>query len=45
MFKTNKISVIGAGFVGSAVTFSLTESGMASDIVLVDINEDKAMGD
>ncbi len=45
MFKTNKISVIGAGFVGSAVTFSLTESGMASDIVLVDINEDKAKGE
>lgn len=45
MFKTNKISVIGAGFVGSAVTFSLTESGIASDIVLVDINKDKGEGE
>lgn len=45
MLKTNKISVIGAGFVGSAVTFSLAESGLASDIVLVDINKDKAEGE
>lgn len=45
MRKTNKISVIGAGFVGSAVTFTLMESGIASDIVLVDVNHDKALGE
>lgn len=45
MRKTNKISVIGAGFVGSAVTFTLMESGIASDIVLVDVNRDKALGE
>lgn len=45
MRKTNKISVIGAGFVGSAVTFALVESGIASDIVLVDVNKEKAEGE
>lgn len=45
MRKTNKISVIGAGFVGSATTFTLMESGIASDIVLVDVNMDKAEGE
>lgn len=45
MRKTNKISVIGAGFVGSAITFTLMESGIASDIVLVDVNHDKALGE
>ncbi len=45
MNKTNKISVIGAGFVGSATTFTLMESGLASHIVLVDVNKEKAEGE
>lgn len=45
MRKTNKISVIGAGFVGSATTFTLMESGIASHIVLVDVNKEKAEGE
>lgn len=45
MDKTNKISVIGAGFVGSATTFTLMESGLASHIVLVDVNKEKAEGE
>ena len=43
--KTNKVSVIGAGFVGSATTLALVESGIASEIVLVDRNLDKARGE
>lgn len=42
MTKTNKVSIIGAGFVGSATTLAIAESGIASDIVLVDINQEKA---
>lgn len=38
MTKTNKVSIIGAGFVGSATTLAIAESGIASDVVLVDIN-------
>ncbi len=45
MKRTNKISIIGAGFVGSATTLAITEAGIASHIVLVDINKDKAKGE
>lgn len=40
--KTNKISIIGAGFVGSTTAFSLMNTGLASEIVIVDINKEKA---
>ncbi|ATD55143.1 L-lactate dehydrogenase [Clostridium chauvoei] len=40
--KANKISIIGAGFVGSTTAYSLMIQGLASDIVIVDINKDKA---
>lgn len=45
MKKTNKVSIIGAGFVGSATTLAIAESGLASHIVLVDINKNKAQGE
>lgn len=45
MKKTSKVSIIGAGFVGSATTLSVVSSGLASDVVLVDINRDKAEGE
>ncbi len=45
MKRTNKISIIGAGFVGSATTLAITEAGLASHIVLVDINKEKAQGE
>lgn len=40
--KTNKISIIGSGFVGSTSAFAIIDAGLASDIVLVDVNRDKA---
>ncbi|MEN8434384.1 L-lactate dehydrogenase [Clostridium septicum] len=40
--KGNKISIIGAGFVGSTTAYSLMIQGLASDIVIVDINKEKA---
>ena len=46
MFKfKGKICVIGAGFVGSTTAYTLMQSGLASEIVLVDINKNKAEGD
>lgn len=45
MKRTNKVSIIGAGFVGSATTLAVAESGLASHIVLVDINKVKAEGE
>lgn len=44
MFK-GKISVIGAGFVGSTTAYTLFLSGLVSEIVLIDINKNKAEGD
>lgn len=43
--KGNKISVIGAGFVGSTTAYALMISGLASEIVIVDINKEKAQGE
>lgn len=44
MFK-GKITVIGAGAVGSTTAYTLMLSGLVSEIVLIDINKDKAEGD
>lgn len=41
----SKISVIGAGSVGAAIANDLMIQGIASEIVLVDINKKKAMGE
>ena len=40
-----KISVIGAGNVGATIAYTLTVSGLAAELVLVDINKDKARGE
>ncbi|MCL2174206.1 L-lactate dehydrogenase [Candidatus Saccharibacteria bacterium] len=40
-----KISIVGAGFVGSTVAYTLMMRGIASEIVLVDVNPDKAAGE
>lgn len=45
MKKNTKISVIGAGFVGSSTVFALMNGGLASEIVIVDVNKDKAEGE
>ncbi|MGE4283823.1 MAG: L-lactate dehydrogenase [Clostridia bacterium] len=42
---TGKISIIGAGFVGSTTAYTLMLSGLVSEIVLIDINKSKAEGD
>ena len=40
-----KIAVIGCGFVGSASTFALMQSGLFSEIVLIDADRKKAEGE
>ena len=45
MKKANKISVLGAGNVGATIAYTLTLEGLASEIVLVDINKNKAQGE
>ena len=39
-----KISIIGAGQVGAAVGFALAESGLAQEIVIVDLEKERAVG-
>lgn len=40
-----KVSIIGAGFVGSTTAYTLMMSGVVSEIVLVDVNTAKAEGE
>ncbi len=41
----NKITVIGTGSVGSTIAYTLTVMGLASEIVMIDINGEKALGE
>lgn len=41
----NKITIIGSGRVGSTIAYSLTCRGMASKIVIIDINNERALGE
>lgn len=41
----NKIAIIGSGLVGSTTAFTLAASATTKEIVLIDIDKDKAIGD
>ena len=41
----SKITIIGAGSVGAAITNDIMVQGIASEILLIDINESKAFGE
>lgn len=43
--RTSKIAIIGAGFVGSTAAYALLIDGAASEIVLIDVNREKAQGE
>ncbi|MBQ3928959.1 MAG: L-lactate dehydrogenase [Clostridia bacterium] len=43
--NSRKAAVIGCGFVGSASAFALMQSGLFSEIVLIDANQQKAEGE
>ncbi|MBR1761960.1 MAG: L-lactate dehydrogenase [Eubacterium sp.] len=43
--NSRKAAIVGCGFVGSASAFALMESGLFSEVVLIDNNEDKAEGE
>ena len=40
-----KCAIIGCGYVGAASAFSIMQSGLFSEIVLIDYNKDKAIGE
>ena len=41
----NKVAVIGAGNVGASCAFSLLHSGLVSDLLLIDQNAERAVGE
>ena len=41
----NKITVLGTGSVGSTIAYTLTVMGLASEIVMIDINQEKSLGE
>ena len=40
-----KVTIIGAGSVGATTAFALLTRGAASEVVLIDVNKDKALGE
>lgn len=45
MNNIQKAAIIGCGFVGSSTAFSLMQSGVFSELVLIDANHDRAEGE
>ena len=45
MKKGKKITILGAGNVGASIAYTLALDGMASELLLIDINEKKAQGE
>ena len=43
--RGKKITVLGAGSVGATVAYTLALEGLCSEILLVDINKEKAEGE
>ncbi|MBQ7969161.1 MAG: L-lactate dehydrogenase [Clostridia bacterium] len=41
----NKITIVGTGSVGATIGYTMMVIGLASEIVLIDINEEKAFGE
>lgn len=42
---SSKVTIIGAGSVGSTIAYTIAVKGVASEVVLIDINEQKARGE
>lgn len=45
MVNIQKAGIIGCGFVGSSIAFSLMQKGIFSEMVLIDVNHTKAEGE
>ena len=42
---SSKITIIGAGSVGSTIAYTLSNQDIASEIVIIDINKEKVAGE
>ena len=45
MINIQKAAIIGCGFVGTSIAFSLVQKGIFSELILIDANEKKAEGE
>lgn len=43
--NVRKVAIIGCGFVGSAAAFALMQSGLFSEMVLIDVDKERAEGE
>jgi L-lactate dehydrogenase len=43
--RVNRVALIGTGFVGSSYAFALLNQGITEELVIIDLNKDKAEGD
>ena len=42
--KKKKVVIVGTGFVGTAIAYSIVNQGIAEELVLIDIDMNKAEG-
>ena len=45
VINNRKVAIIGCGFVGSSIAFCLMQSGLFSEMVLIDADHDRAEGE
>ena len=43
--KARKVAIIGTGLVGSSTAFSLITQGVCEEILMIDLNKEKALGE
>lgn len=45
MIENGKVTIVGSGFVGATTAYTLAMSSIVTELVLIDLNHDKAEGD
>lgn len=45
MVNEKKVAIVGCGFVGSSSAFALMQSGLFSEMVLIDVDKNRAEGE
>ncbi|MEH7223553.1 L-lactate dehydrogenase [Bacillus sp. JJ1566] len=43
--RVSRVALIGTGFVGSSYAFALMNQGIVNELIMIDVNEEKAKGD
>lgn len=43
--RSSKVAIVGCGLVGSSTAFSLVTQGVCDEVMMIDINEEKALGE